>query len=160
RRLAVTDVGRSYYERCLRILREVEEAQALLRGDRSVRGLLSINAPVTLGLGRVVPALPPLMARHPGLRIDLRLEDRGVDLVEEGVELAIRTGFAPPDSASVVVHRLTTFRRVAVASPAYLRRHRAPADPAALARHDKLVHAQGAGAESAWRFLRDGEEQA
>src|SRR5277367_4614665 len=85
RRMAVTPAGRPYYERCLRVLREVDEAQAVARGE-TVDGSLRVTAPVTFGLARVVPHMRGLMVKHPGLRIDLRLEDRLVDLALEGVD--------------------------------------------------------------------------
>src|SRR5580693_6004566 len=88
RRMAITPAGRRYYERCLRVLREVDDAQAVGRGE-GIEGPLQITAPVTFGLDRVAPHMHALMVKHPGLRIDLRLEDRLIDLALEGVDVAI-----------------------------------------------------------------------
>jgi DNA-binding transcriptional LysR family regulator len=155
RRMVVTPAGRRAYERCLRVLREVEDARAAGRGD-ALDGLLQVNAPVTFGLARVVPHLSALMTKYPGLRIDLRLEDRVIDLVLEGVDVAIRVGSSPPDSADVVAHRLSSFRRVLVAAPAYLKRRGTPRSPEALARHAALTWAVGSNADT-WTLL--GEER-
>ncbi|HEX4515597.1 MAG TPA: LysR family transcriptional regulator [Polyangiaceae bacterium] len=142
RRMNVTPDGRLYYERCLRVLREVEEAQLVGRDDK-VEGLLQITAPVTYGLERVVPEMRPLMAKHPGLRIDLRLEDRLLDLALEGVDVGIRVGSTPLQSTELVAHKISSFRRVLVASPQYLKRKGEPKTPEALAKHDTLSYVGG-----------------
>src|SRR5437016_2327076 len=144
RRMSVTPAGRSYYERALRVLREVDDAQAIGR-TAATAGLLSASAPVTFGLACVVPQLSSFMTAHPGLRVDLRLEDRPIDLALEGVDLAVRVGGAPPDSTDVIAHELMSFRRVLVAAPSYLKSHGAPGTPEALAKHDAL-----AGAVDSW----------
>src|SRR5262249_23550081 len=77
----VTEAGRVFYERCLRILREVSDARDAVMQPRGVHGLLTVSAAVTLGLARIAPHVPRLLAQHPGLRIDLRLEDRAIDLL-------------------------------------------------------------------------------
>jgi DNA-binding transcriptional LysR family regulator len=151
RRMAITPAGRQYYERCLRILREVDDAQALGRGEVT-DGLLQVTAPVSFGLGRVVPHLRTLMTKHPGLRLDLRLEDRVLDLALEGVDVAIRVGSAPPQSTALVAHRLMTFRRVIVASPDYLKRKGEPKTPEALAKHDALTYPAGNSGD-AWTVV-------
>jgi len=94
RRMVVTDAGRRYYERCLAILRDVDEAHDAARGAGAA-GLLKVSAPVTYGLERIAPLLPALAQAHPELRIDLRFEDRRVDLVLEGVDVAVRVGPLP-----------------------------------------------------------------
>jgi DNA-binding transcriptional LysR family regulator len=156
RRMAITTAGQRYYERCLRVLRDVEEAQAVGRADR-LEGPLVVTTPVTLGLTRVAPHLASLMKQHPLLRVDLRLEDRVVDLAFEGVDVAIRVGSLPPDSADLVAHRLFAFQRVVVASPEYLRQRGEPETPEALASHDALVYSLGSGGEI-WS-LRDEQRE-
>jgi DNA-binding transcriptional LysR family regulator len=157
RRMEVTGDGRRYYEACLRVLREVDEAQATGRGT-SHEGLLQITAPVTFGLARVVPHVAGLMAKHPGVRVDLRLEDRLLDLALEGVDVAIRVGAPPAPTADVIAHPLASFRRLLVASPAYLKRRGEPKTPEALAKHDALTYA-APGLADAWTLL-DGEREA
>lgn len=153
RRLHVTDAGRRWYEHCVRLLRDLEEARADIAASGEVRGALSVSAPISLGARCVVPRLPDLAARHPALVIDLRLEDRVVDLLGDGVDVAVRGGVALPDSAVVLAHPLFTFERVAVASPAYLRRRGSLAHPADLARHAALLQRGPAGTAQTWTLL-------
>ena len=153
RKLTITVAGRRYYERCLRILREIDDAQRLA-GQHEVDGPLTISAPVTFGLACVVPEMHSLMRRYPGLVIDLRLEDRLVDIAPEGVDVAIRVGSDPPSSTELVAQPLVTHRRALVAAPAYVKAHGEPKRPEALAKHDALV---GAGSDS-WVLRRDDEE--
>jgi len=151
RRMSVTAAGQRYHERCVRILHEVDDAQAVGRGG--VQGALKISAPVTFGLASVVPRVRALTARHPGLRIDLRLEDRVIDLALEGVDVAIRVATMPPLSTELVAHRLFGWTRLLVASPGYLKRRGEPRSPAALAKHDALSHAVDA-AGGTWTLVR------
>jgi DNA-binding transcriptional LysR family regulator len=139
RSMSVTPAGRSYYERCVRVLREVDDAQAVGR-TAATEGLLTVSAPVTFGLACVVPHLSSFMAANRGLRVDLRLEDRLVDLALEGVDVAVRVGSVLPDRTDMVAHELMSFRRVIVAAPAYLRRHGEPKTPESLAKHDALAY--------------------
>jgi len=155
RHTTVTPSGRIYYERCLRILREVEDAQAIGKVTGLV-GALKVSAPVTFGLASVVPRLRALAASQPALRLDIRLEDRLIDLVLEGVDVAIRVASAPPITNDVVAHRLHAWQRILVAAPSYLRRRGTPRTPAALARHDALSHAIDAAAET-WNLV-NGEQ--
>jgi DNA-binding transcriptional LysR family regulator len=157
RRMSITPAGRSYYERCLRILREVDEAQALGRSG-AMEGSLSVSAPVTFGLACIVPELPSFMSAHGGMRVELRLEDRLVELALEGVDVAVRVGGAPPDSTDVVAHELMSFRRVLVAAPAYLKAHGEPRTPEELAKHDALAYSSG-DARDSWTLV-DREREA
>ncbi len=157
RRMEITAEGRHYYEACLRVLREVEDAQATGRG-LSHDGPLQITAPVTFGLDRVVPHVSALMAKNPRLRVDLRLEDRLLDLALEGVDVAIRVGKAPIATADIIAHPLGSFRRLLVASPAYLKRRGQPKTPEALAKHDALTYTVP-GVADAWTLI-DGGRQA
>jgi DNA-binding transcriptional LysR family regulator len=157
RRMAVTDVGRRYYERCLRVLREVDDAQAVGRGD-PFDGPLVVTSPVTFGIAFVAPHMHALMQRHPRLRVELRVEDRLVDLALEGVDVAVRVGAAPVDSADVVAQELASFRRVVVASPGYAKRKGEPKSLEALAKHAALAYPVMIGGD-VW-VLGDGEREA
>jgi DNA-binding transcriptional LysR family regulator len=154
RRFTVNEAGRRYYEHCQRVLREVEAAQASVKRANVVEGLLVVTAPVTYGLARVSPHVPALLAAHPGLSIDLRIEDRIVDLGRDGVAVAIRTGTTLADSPSLVARRLTSYRRVVVASPPYLKRRGTPREPKALAKHAAIVHVAMSGRITRWCFTR------
>jgi DNA-binding transcriptional LysR family regulator len=134
RRIALTDEGREYYERCRRVLAEVDEAEAVLSARRAApKGRLRVTAPVMLGRLHVAPVANEFLARHAALQLELVLLDRVVDLLEEGVDVAVRIGRLP-DSSLVAVPVGHT-RRVLCASPAYLRRAGTPKSPADLARH-------------------------
>ena len=113
---------------------------------------------MTYGLARISPLLPPLLAANGGLRIDLRLEDRVIDLVGDGVDVAIRAGIPPPDSDALVAHVLQKYGRVVVGSPAYLRRAGEPREPDGLAKHPLLQHLPGGGSAVRWTFEREGRQ--
>ncbi len=146
RRMALTDAGRLYYERCLRVLREVDEARAVGKHG-GVEGPLRMSVPVTFGLAAIAPLMPALLRRYPSLVLDMQLEDRFVDLLPEGIDLAIRTG-RPPVSNDLIASELVRYGRTLVASPRYLQEHGTPHTPEALARHDALLPS---GATS-WTF--------
>ena len=157
RRLHVTDAGRLWYEHCVRVLREVEEARASVRSSKAVRGTLVVSASLTFGSVVVLPRLTKLTERHPHLVIDLRLEDQLVDLVGEGVDVAIRAGTPPPDSTAFVAHPLATMDRFLVAAPRWLRKHGAPREPEQLTSRPCLVQVTLGGAVVKW-WLRRGSE--
>jgi DNA-binding transcriptional LysR family regulator len=156
RRISLTSAGRQFYEHCVRVGRELEAARAAV--TPGARGLVVVSAPVTYGLTTISPRLPALLAAHPGLEVELRLEDRVVDLLGEGVDLAVRAGASPPDSDALVARRLGAWQRRLVAAPAYLRTRGTPRRPEELARHEALVHLPGVGEAGLWLFRRDGEE--
>ena len=160
RRLQQTDAGRAFYEHARGVLAGVERARAVLTDTRGVRGTLTVSAAITLGMSEVVPRLPALAEQHPQLQVELRLEDRVVDLVGEGVDVAIRGGLALPDSADLIAQRLRGFHRVAVAAPAYVKRKGRPKTPAQLARHSCLRQLGRGSETSRWLFERNGEQQA
>ena len=135
RSVRVTEAGLRYLEHARRILAEVEEAESSAQGERAEpRGRLVVAAPLLFGRMHVAPLVSKLLDAHPGLSAELQLSDRFVNLVEDGVDVAIRIGELA-DSASVA-RRLGATRRVLVASPAYLERcGGAPRAPADLAGH-------------------------
>jgi DNA-binding transcriptional LysR family regulator len=110
---------------------------------------------VSLGLLRIVPALSILRAAHPALRIELRLEEGVVDLVREGVDLAVHAGFALPDTTGIIAQPLVSGRQFIVASPRYLRVHGAPHDTASLAKHAAIG---GIRSRSYWLLTEGGRE--
>lgn len=157
RRLSVTEAGHRFYGHARTALREAEEAMTSARAARSISGRLSVSAPFTFGLHHVVPRLEALVARHPGLTVDLFLEDNVVDLVARGIDVAVRAGVTPPDSTAFIAHPLPPIRRHPVATPAYLKQHGTPRDPADLKKHRCL--AQLLPSSAVWRFVRAGEER-
>jgi len=159
RKLRVTDAGRRWYEHCLRVLREVDEARADVQNSKSVRGRLVVSASLTFGMELIVPRLPKLAEAHPQLSLDLRLEDQLVDLVGEGVDVALRAGSPPPDSTAFIAQPLMAMDRILVASPAWLRKHGAPREPEQLARRTCLVQVTPAGSVVRWRLRRGADER-
>ena len=138
RRLSLTEAGATFHARASRILSDLEEAEAEASASAlRPRGTVRISAPVALGRRHLGAAVDDILKAFPELAIDLSLSDRFVDLVDEGFDLAVRTG-ALPDSR-LVVRRLCANRRILVASPDYLRRRGRPAAAADLVRHDCLI---------------------
>ena len=158
RHLRVTEAGRRWHGHCTRILREVEEARHSV-APRGVRGRVVVSASVTLGMHFVLPKLPALLRAHPGLSLDLRLEDNPVDLVADNVDLVFRAGFAVPPSASLIARPLPTIERVAVAAPSYLRAHGVPRAPDALLGHEAILQLSAAGPLERWRFELGAEQR-
>lgn len=132
RHVTTTLDGRAYYERCLAILSEVEEADNAFR-DARPRGLLRIDAHPLLTQTFLLPRLPEFMARYPELDLHIGQGDRLVDLVREGIDCVIRAGELP--DSGMISRRLTTIEEVTCASPGYLERHGVPATPDDLAGH-------------------------
>jgi DNA-binding transcriptional LysR family regulator len=157
RRLRVTEAGQRWYENCARILSDLEQARREVGSTAAVRGLLTVSAPVTFGQVHVMPCIHTLLARHQDLSINVRLEDQLVDLVSDAVDVVVRGGFELPDSPSLISRPLRRFHRLAVATPAYLRRHGSPADPRALREHSCLIQLGAFGPLHDWRFTRGSE---
>src|SRR5262245_41990941 len=137
RRLSVTEAGAAYYRHCARILAEAEAAeQAAIMLQREPRGTLRISAPDSFGGMHVAPAVPAFLKRYPELSVDITLSPAHVNLVDQGLDLAIRIG-ALEDSA-LVVRKLAPSRLVVCATPAYLKEHGKPRDPGDLVKHNCL----------------------
>ncbi len=158
RRLALTEVGRAYYGRCARILDDLTEAEIAVASLQSApRGLLRVNAPMSFGLLHLAPALPAYMQRCPDVRVDLVMNDRTVDLVEEGFDVAVRVRTGLPDS-SLIARRLAPVRRVVCAAPDYLERYGCPERPEDLVTHRCLIYSLSSS-PTEWTFaLRGGGE--
>lgn len=156
RRVAVTEAGRAYYESCLDILSRVEETEAQVsRLHDEPRGILKVNAPTSFGALYLGAAVADVMAVHPDLKVELSLNDRFVDPIEEGFDVTIR--IARLADSSLIARRLADARRALVASPDYLARHGAPATPEDLVRHRCLVYGHSTTLQR-WSLVRDGEE--
>lgn len=160
RRLRVTDAGQEWYEHCRRVLRQVEEARQAVRGKRGVHGRLVVSASLTFGSTVIVPRLPALAQRHPELVVDLRLEDQLVDLVGEGVDVAVRAGSPPPSSTSVVAQPIFGMRRVLVAAPRWLRKHGAIKRPEQLAARSCLIQVTPSGTTIPWSLTPEDDAEA
>lgn len=150
RRLSLTEIGAAFYERCARIVAEAEEAElAVTRLHATPRGTLRVDAPHSFGVRYLAPLLPEFMARYPDLSVDITFNDRFVDLVDEGFDLAIRIAHLP--DSSLIARKLAESRRVVCAAPEYWARHGRPARPADLAAHNCLGYSYLA-TRNEWRF--------
>ncbi|HET8728488.1 MAG TPA: LysR family transcriptional regulator [Alphaproteobacteria bacterium] len=157
RGLSLTEVGRAYLERCRVILDVVEEAEALTTSlHAEPRGMLRVNAPVSFGFLHLAPAVPEFIARHSGVEVDLVMNDRRVDLIEEGFDLAVRIG--PLADSSMIARRLGAYRMVVCGSPDYLARRGEPAVPEELTTGHACLCYAGDGGDG-WRFLTPGGER-
>jgi len=157
RQLSLTEAGSEYYEACKRILDEVREAEGNIgRLQGQLAGQLKVNTSIALGQMYVGPLTLKFQKLHPGLEVDLSLVDRFVDVVEEGIDVAIRVGRLT--DSNLVARRLGKTRRVAVATPAYLKKHGTPKTPQELVNHNCLLYAYlSTGNE--WMFQGpDGQE--
>ena len=138
RRLALTDEGASYHEACVRILGEVEDADAAAAAQRvEPQGILKVALPASFGHKHIAPLIPPFAARYPKIQLALSLSDRTVNMIEEGYDLAIRIGEL--EDSSLAARKLAPNRRVVCASPGYLAQHPAPLTPGDLQRHNCLT---------------------
>lgn len=139
RRTHLTEAGERFYETCTRIVTALDEASSSIgQLQSSPTGTLRINVPVTFGRLLILPRIPDYLAQHPGVTADLIFNDRYIDLVAEGVDLAIRLGNLT--DSSLVGRRLGTVRRVAVAARSYLDRYGEPLRPGDLSRHNCIVN--------------------
>jgi DNA-binding transcriptional LysR family regulator len=150
RRVSLTESGRAFYERAVQLIADLEEAeQEASRAAVVPRGTIKLTSSVNFGVRHVAPAIAAFLAAHPGVRFDVALSDRIVDLVEEGFDLAVRIG--APGSDNVVARKLGETRLVACASPGYLEAHGAPQVPEDLARHNCFTY-EYVTPRNLWRF--------
>ncbi len=158
RQVSLTADGERLFARCQRLLVEVDELQAEAAGVRSaVAGTLRIDLPIVLGRRLVLPVLARLQREHPGLSLDIRLQDGYADLVKEGIDLAVRVG-ALADS-TLVARRFAQQGMLLVASPAYLAERGMPKRLEQLAAHDALLFRMpSTGKDRPWRFRQKGRE--
>ena len=153
RRMSLTDVGRAYYERCAAALADLEEAElAVTQHHSTPRGVLRLSVPMSFGVQYLSPLIAEFGARWPDVRIDVELTDRVVNILDEGIDLAVRIGQLA--DSSLIARRIAWVHGYLVASPAYLAERGAPEHPDDLRDHDCLVYEyQG----PSWTFTRDDE---
>jgi len=156
RRITLTHEGSAFLEDCQRILADLANAEASVSaGGVKASGFLRVTAPAGFGRRHVAPLVPRFLARHPDVRLSLNLSDRIVDIVNEGVDCAVRVGDLP--DSSLVSVRLADNRRLCVAAPAYLQRAGVPQHPLDLHRHECLVLSSETSQSRGWAFTIDGE---
>ncbi|MFT5487579.1 MAG: DNA-binding transcriptional LysR family regulator [Paracoccaceae bacterium] len=154
RHLALTDIGRGYLERCQRIISDVEEAdRAASNQHAKPQGTLRINSALSFGLRHLGPVISQYAQACPEVTVDITLDDRRVDILEEAYDLAIRVGEL--EDSSMIARKFASVRRVCAASPAYIARCGAPQHPDDLAIHNCLTYARSGWSEP---WLVDGED--
>jgi DNA-binding transcriptional LysR family regulator len=156
RSVTLTDIGTRYLERARRILADVEEAEGSAQDERTrPSGRLVVSAPVGFGRLHVSPVMSAYLKRYPEVSAELRLADRMVNLVEDGIDLAVRIGHLA--DSSLVARHVGEMRRIVVASSGYLQQRGEPDTPEAITSHETIQF----GAMTAspdWRFVEDGRE--
>ena len=150
RRLSLTETGQAFYERRVQLLADLDEAEEMVGAAAVVpRGTLRLTASITFGVRHLAPAIAEFGTRHPQLRFDVELSDRAVDIVDEGIDLAIRVGDI--GSRSLIARRIGVSQLVCCAAPSYLANHPAPKSPADLASHACLSY-EYSRERDLWRF--------
>lgn len=156
RRLALTDAGTAFYRTCVRVLADLEEAEAVLAAQRHEPvGRLRLDAPAAFGRLKVWPVLLRFAQQHPHLRPHVSFTDRFVDLLDEGIDVAVRIGGPNHWPASLGHRYLGSECLIFCASPAYLTRNGTPASPTELPRHDAVLYGRADGSTSPWLVTHD-----
>lgn len=154
RKLSLTEAGESYYREVGQLLQQLDELDAAISDQTTEpRGLLRVSAPRNFGETALAPAIFEFIARHPLVSIDLRLEDRLVDLVDEGIDVALR--ISQLSDSSLIARRISEMKHVICAAPELLSRHGEPAAPEALRNLPCVVDTNIVGYGS-WRFVEQG----
>ena len=157
RGLSPTEAGQNYYERAKRCIEEANEAELAARGaGAGLSGRLRFSAAVTFARIHVIPHLHRFLARHPDLKIEAILDDRNVDLVGEGIDVALRMGVLA--DTAMTARRIGQSRRVVLGTPTYFAKTGEPSNPAELAHHSAVIYAQGGGG-TMWTFRKDSNEE-
>ena len=157
RRVSLTQDGEAMLERAIALVADSDELEQQFRPQPgALQGRLRVDMPSRVARRLVAPALPGFFQRHPGIELDLGSGDRAIDLVQEGIDCALRVGELP--ASSLVARPLGVIRLVNCASPAYLHRHGVPQTPAELPQHLAVNYAQPAGGRVApWEWMADGQ---
>jgi DNA-binding transcriptional LysR family regulator len=157
RGLTPTEAGLGYLERAKRALEEAAEAELAARGaGAGLKGRLRICAAVTFARIHLIPLLPKFLAQNPELELEVILDDRQIDLVQEGIDVALRMGKLM--DSTLTTRRIARCRRLVMGTPAYFDRAGTPATPSELSKHQAVVYLQGEG--SVWSFRRESSELA
>jgi DNA-binding transcriptional LysR family regulator len=157
RRVSPTETGLAFYERCVSILADLQEAElAVSQLHTEPKGILKVNAPMSFGTLHLAPAIADFMVQYPDVRLQVTLDDRFVDPIEEGFDAIIRIA-EPPTAASLVVHPITKAKRVICAAPSYLAKYNTPTHPLEL-RDRSCLHYGYLATGNQWKLIgTDGE---
>ena len=156
RRQSLTDAGRDFYQRATQLLCDLEDAeQSVVRGQTSISGRIRLALPLGFGVSQLAQPIGDFLARHPQIRIEVDLNDRQLDLIEENIDLAIRVGEL--QDSNLVARKLADVHFAMCASPEYLRVHGTPRHPAELVEHEVLVYSNVSVGRQ-WSYQSDGKQ--
>jgi DNA-binding transcriptional LysR family regulator len=155
RSFELTEEGLLFYDRCQRIVADIAEAEAEAASKLgSAKGKLRIGAPSELGRRLVAPLIAKFVQKHPEVEVHLTLSDSGLDVIDDGLDVALRVGL--PDDSSVIARKVLSTRRIVCASPAYFKRRGTPTHPEDLRLHDCIRLVRGRRVMDSWLFQEDG----
>jgi DNA-binding transcriptional LysR family regulator len=156
RSFELTGEGQIFYDRCLKIVGEIADAEAEASSHSgTVKGKLRIGAPMELGRRLMGPLIAKFAQKFPQIEVHLMLSDSGLDVIDDGLDIALRVGL--PSDASVIAKKILTTCRIVCASPAYFRRHGKPARPENLREHDCIRLVRGRRVLDSWVFQENGK---
>jgi len=156
RTFELTEEGHVFYERCERIVADIAEAEAEASSQgKTLKGKLRVGAPMGIGRRLVAPLVASFVERYPGIQVHLNLSDSGLDVIDDGLDVALRVGL--PTDTSVIAKKILSTRRIVCASPSYLKRHGIPRRPEDLRQHDCIRLVRGRRVMDAWSFQEGGE---
>lgn len=151
RKLGVTEEGAKYHDYCVRVLAELEEAEALItKGSRQPKGTLRVTVPAAFGRLHIAPLVPEFLRRYPELRLSLHLSDGIMDIIDDGYDVAVRIG--ERKDSNLVARHLGVDHRFVVATPSYLAKHGTPRSPEELLQHNALLFANPSPLDQ-WQFV-------
>ena len=157
RTMSLTDAGRQFYTRCTRILEDIQEAEdEVTQNNSELSGQLTIATPWSFGVSHLSPAVSEFMHRHPNVQVDLDMNDRRVDLVSEGIDVAIRMGSL--EDSSLIARRIAPVSHIVCASPDYLQRNGTPSTPEQLSEHQGLCYANLKAPDQWFYFDKQGNQ--
>ncbi len=157
RRLSLTESGQAYFERCVQLLADIEETERLVSSTAThPTGTIKLTCSITFGVRRLAPAIGAFQSQYPAVRFDCSLSDRFIDLVEEGLDLAIRIGNL--GATNMVARKIGEARLIVCAAPSYLKKHGTPQHPEDLTAHNCFTY-EYVASKNLWRFkAKDGTE--
>jgi DNA-binding transcriptional LysR family regulator len=157
RTFELTAEGHQFYERCERIVAEIAEAEAEASSQgKTIKGKLRIGAPMGIGRRLVAPLVACFVEKYPGIQVHLNLSDSGLDVIDDGLDVALRNGL--PTDTSVIAKKILSTRRIVCASPSYLKLHGVPRRPEDLLQHDCIRLVRGRRVMDAWLFQEAGKQ--
>ena len=156
RTFELTEEGHLFYERCERIVSDIAEAEAEASSQgKTVKGRLRIGAPMEIGRRLIAPLVARFIEKYPGIQIHLNLSDSGLDVIDDGLDIALRVGL--PTDGSLIAKKILSTRRIVCASPDYVKRHGMPRRPEELRQHNCIRLVRGRRVMDAWSFQEGGK---